>query len=66
MGRTISFRALSDETLARYEAAEKAGTLTPRQASALRSHRGLAGAVHEARAVAQLQKQLDEEEVTPC
>lgn len=49
MGRIVSFRALSDATLARYEAAEKAGTLTPRQASALRSHRGLSGAVQAAR-----------------
>lgn len=47
---TVSFVRLSDKTLARYLEAEKAGTLTKRQATALRSHRGLAGAVSMMRA----------------
>ena len=56
---TVSFRALSDKTLARYEAAEKAGTLTPRQASALRSHRGLPGAVAQMKAEADLIREIE-------
>ena len=45
-----SYRRLSDAYLAKCEANEKAGTLTPRQAADLRGHRGLAGAVQRAHA----------------
>jgi hypothetical protein len=47
---TLSFKRLSPETLARYEQAERAGTLTPRQAAALESHRLLPLAVEAMRA----------------
>lgn len=62
MGRTVSFVALSDKTLARYEEAEHAGTLTPRQAAALRSHRGLAGAVATVKAMHDLRIGLEAED----
>lgn len=38
---TISLRRLSDKTLAKYETAEKDGTLTPRQEKALAGHRSI-------------------------
>lgn len=62
MSRTISFVALSDKTLARHEEAEKAGALTPRQAAALRSHRGLPGAVAAMKAAHDLQRQIETED----
>lgn len=37
----VSFRRLSDKTVAKYLELEKTGSLTPRQLSALRSHRAI-------------------------
>ena len=54
----MSYRRLSDAYLAKCEANEKAGTLTPRQAADLRGHRGLAGAVQIARVGAVLMAEV--------